>query len=125
MKISEVCIARPVMTTLVMMGMVLCGVLGYRQLPVNDLPIVDFPTIAVSAGLPGASPETMASTVATPVEKEFSGIAGIDSMVSTSSLGSTRITSLYPQGRRTLPLTLTDRLHRPLPTSSARPRHAH
>ena len=92
MKISEVCIARPVMTTLVMMGMVLCGVLGYRQLPVNDLPIVDFPTIAVSAGLPGASPETMASTVATPLEKEFSGIAGIDSMVSTSSLGSTRIT---------------------------------
>ncbi len=85
-------IRRPVMTTLVMLAILGAGVLGYRQLPVSDLPNVDFPTISVSAGLPGASPETMASAVATPLEKQFSTIAGIDNMTSTSSLGSTSIT---------------------------------
>ncbi|MDO9693727.1 MAG: efflux RND transporter permease subunit [Candidatus Latescibacteria bacterium] len=85
-------IRRPVMTTLIMLAILGAGVLGYRQLPVSDLPNVDFPTISVSAGLPGASPETMASAVATPLEKQFSTIAGIDNMTSTSSLGSTSIT---------------------------------
>ncbi len=85
-------IRRPVMTTLIMVGIVCFGLLAYRQLPVNDLPKVDFPTIQVSATLPGASPETMASSVATPLEKQFSTIAGIDSMSSTSAQGLTQIT---------------------------------
>jgi HAE1 family hydrophobic/amphiphilic exporter-1 len=92
MSVPELCIRRPVTTTLVMAGMIAFGMLAYYELPVSDLPEVDFPTISVSATLPGASPETMASSVATPLEKQFSTIAGIDSMVSTSSLGSTNIT---------------------------------
>ena len=75
------------MTTLVMAAILLFGILAYRLLPVSDLPNVDFPTILVTASLPGASPDTMASAVATPLEKQFSTIAGIDSMTSTSSLG--------------------------------------
>ncbi len=85
-------IKRPVMTTLVMVAILVAGVLGYRLLPVSDLPTVDFPTISVSASLPGASPETMAAAVATPLEKQFTTIAGIDNMTSTSSIGSTQIT---------------------------------
>jgi HAE1 family hydrophobic/amphiphilic exporter-1 len=85
-------IRRPVMTTLVMAGILSFGILAYRSLPVSDLPNVDFPTIQVSANLPGASAETMASTVATPLEREFSTIAGVDSMTSTSAIGSTQIT---------------------------------
>ena len=85
-------IKRPVMTTLVMIAILIAGVLGYKLLPVSDLPTVDFPTISVSASLPGASPETMAAAVATPLEKQFSTIAGIDNMTSVSSLGSTQIT---------------------------------
>jgi HAE1 family hydrophobic/amphiphilic exporter-1 len=92
-------INRPVMTTLVMTAIIIAGVLGYRLLPVSDLPTVDFPTISVSASLPGANPETMASTVATPLEKQFSTIAGIDNMTSTSSLGSTRITIQFSLNR--------------------------
>ena len=92
MNVSDVFIRRPVTTTLMVLAILLAGVMGYRSLPVNDLPNVDFPTITVSAGLSGASPETMASSVATPLEKQFSTIAGIDSMNSTSSLGSARIT---------------------------------
>src|SRR5579862_1722035 len=84
-------IKRPVMTTLVMIGILFFGIVAYRSLPVSDLPNVDFPTITVSATLPGASPETMASTVATPLEKQFSTIAGIDNMTSTSSIGATTI----------------------------------
>ncbi|MEO8586619.1 MAG: efflux RND transporter permease subunit, partial [Acidobacteriota bacterium] len=80
------------MTTLVMAGFFLFGAIGYVSLPVADLPKVDFPTINVGASLPGASPETMAAAVATPLERQFSGIAGIDSMNSTSSQGSTNIT---------------------------------
>jgi HAE1 family hydrophobic/amphiphilic exporter-1 len=80
------------MTTLVMIAILLFGVSAFRQLPLSDLPNVDFPTISVSASLPGASPETMAAAVATPLEREFSTIAGIDSMLSSSALGSTQIT---------------------------------
>jgi HAE1 family hydrophobic/amphiphilic exporter-1 len=89
--ISDIFIRRPVATTLLMAGIITFGITGYRQLPVSDLPNVDFPTIQVSAGLPGASPETMASSVATPLEKQFSTINGIDSMTSSSSLGRTNI----------------------------------
>ena len=79
------------MTVLVMFGLFFFGLLSYRHLPINNLPDVDFPTISVTAFLPGASPETMAATVATPLEKQFSSIAGIDSMASSSSLGATTI----------------------------------
>jgi HAE1 family hydrophobic/amphiphilic exporter-1 len=99
MSVPELCIRRPVMTTLVMVGLLGFGFLAYRQLPVSDLPTVDFPTISVTAILPGASPETMASSVATPLEKQFSTIAGIDSMVSTSGLGSTSITIQFNLNR--------------------------
>ena len=87
------------MTTLVMMGMLVFGVMGYRTLPVSDLPNVDFPTILVTAALPGANPDTMASSVATPLEREFSTIAGIDSMSSSSALGQTRITIQFSLDR--------------------------
>ena len=95
----ELFIRRPVMTTLVMLGIVLFGIMAYRQLPVNDLPNVDFPTITVSAGLPGASPETMAATVATPLERQFTTIQGLDSMTSTSALGITQITLQFTLDR--------------------------
>ncbi|HEY7895837.1 MAG TPA: efflux RND transporter permease subunit [Gemmatimonadaceae bacterium] len=84
-------IKRPIMTTLVMVAILFFGIIAYRGLPVSDLPNVDYPTITVSAVLPGASPATMAATVATPLEKQFSTIAGIDNMTSTSSLGTTQI----------------------------------
>jgi HAE1 family hydrophobic/amphiphilic exporter-1 len=89
---SSLFIRRPITTTLLMAGILFFGLVGYRGLPVSDLPNVDYPTISVSASLPGASPETMASSVATPLEKQFSTIAGIDAMTSTSGQGSTRIT---------------------------------
>ncbi len=92
MNFPELCIRRPVMTTLVMAGILIFGFMGYRVLPVSDLPNVDFPTIQVSARLPGASPETMASSVATPLEKQFSTIAGIDNMTSSSVQGAVAIT---------------------------------
>ena len=91
MNISERWIRRPVMTTLVMFGLLFFGLLSYRNLSINNLPDVDFPTISVTAFLPGASPETMAATVATPLEKQFSSISGIDSMSSSSSQGATTI----------------------------------
>src|SRR5205814_3519780 len=89
---SELFIQRPITTTLIMAGIVLFGFIGYRALPVSDLPNVDYPTIQVSAQLPGASPETMASSVATPLERQFSTIAGLDNMSSTSTQGATAIT---------------------------------
>jgi hydrophobic/amphiphilic exporter-1 (mainly G- bacteria), HAE1 family len=89
MNISEIWIRRPVMTALVMFGLLFFGILSYKRLPINNLPDVDFPTISVTAHLPGANPETMAATVAMPLEKQFTAIAGIDSMTSTSSLGAT------------------------------------
>lgn len=92
MGISDLFIRRPVMTTLVVTAILLMGVRGYRALPVSDLPNVDFPTLTVSASLPGASPETMASAVATPLEKQFSTIAGLESMNSVNALGLTQIT---------------------------------
>ena len=92
MNISEPFIVRPVMTTLVMAALLIFGTFGYFTLPVSELPNVDFPTIVVSANLPGADPETMASSVATPIEAQLSTIAGIDSMTSSSSLGGTQIT---------------------------------
>ncbi len=99
MSVAELFIRRPVMTTLVMLGILLFGVMGYRLLPVSDLPNVDFPTIQVSANLPGASPETMASAVATPLEKQFTTIAGLDSMNSTSIQGNTQITLQFNLSR--------------------------
>jgi len=92
MNMSRPFIERPVMTTLVMLAILIFGIMAFRLLPVNDLPNVDFPTIQVSAGLPGASPETMASSVATPLEKQFSTIDGLDSMTSTNILGGSTIT---------------------------------
>jgi HAE1 family hydrophobic/amphiphilic exporter-1 len=97
--VSEIFVKRPVMTTLVMIGVLVFGIVGYRNLPVASLPNVDFPTISVSASLPGASPETMASAVATPLEKQFSTIPAVDSMTSTSSLGSTSITLQFSLDR--------------------------
>jgi HAE1 family hydrophobic/amphiphilic exporter-1 len=92
MNLAAPFIRRPVATTLIMVSILMAGVLSYKQLPVSDLPAVDFPTIQVTANLPGASPETMASAVATVLEREFSTIAGIDSMNSVSILGSSQIT---------------------------------
>jgi HAE1 family hydrophobic/amphiphilic exporter-1 len=92
MNICAPFIERPVMTTLVMIAILLFGIMGYKKLPVSDLPNVDFPTIQVNASLPGASPETMANSIATPLERQFSTIAGIDSMTSSSTLGSVSIT---------------------------------
>src|SRR4051812_5455904 len=99
MNIAAIFIRRPVMTTLVMVAILLFGVMAYRQLPVSDLPNVDFPTIQVNASLPGASPETMAASVATPLERQFSTIAGLDSMTSASSLGGTSITLQFNLSR--------------------------
>ncbi len=92
-------IRRPVMTTLIMIGVVVFGIVSYRKLPVSDLPTVDYPTLNVNASLPGASPETMAATVATPLEKAFSAIPGIDEITSSSSLGGTNITLQFSLDR--------------------------
>ncbi|MBV9771538.1 MAG: efflux RND transporter permease subunit, partial [Bryobacterales bacterium] len=92
MNFSETFIRRPIATSLMMAAIALFGLVAYRSLPVSDLPNVDFPTLLVTASLPGASPETMASAVATPLENQFSNISGLDSMTSTNSLGSTQVT---------------------------------
>jgi HAE1 family hydrophobic/amphiphilic exporter-1 len=97
--IPELFVRRPVMTILVMMGILLFGLISYRLLPVSALPNVDFPTIQVSAELPGASPETMASAVATPLEKQFSTIAGLDSMSSVSAQGISQVTLQFSLDR--------------------------
>ena len=99
MSFSGLFIRRPVTTTLVMFGILMFGVMAYRLLPVSDLPNVDYPTIQVSAGLPGASPQTMAAAVATPLEKQFSTIAGLDAMTSSSQLGGTSITLQFTLAR--------------------------
>jgi hydrophobic/amphiphilic exporter-1 (mainly G- bacteria), HAE1 family len=96
---TDLFIRRPVLTTLFMAALMLGGLMGYRLLPVSDLPNVDFPTILVTAPLPGASPETMASAVATPLERQFTTIAGIDSMTSTSAVGITNITIQFTLDR--------------------------
>jgi len=99
MNFAEPFIRRPVATTLLVLSILIFGVMGYRLLPVNDLPTVDFPTLQVSANLPGASPETMAASVATPLEKQFSTIAGVSSISSSNSQGSTSITLQFDLSR--------------------------
>src|ERR1051325_2822176 len=100
MNICETFIRRPVATSLVMFGLLLFGLLAYRILPVRDLLSADYPTVNVSASLPGASPETMASAVATPPERQFSTIDGLDSMTSISTLGNTSITLQFNLKRK-------------------------
>jgi len=99
MNLPALCIQRPVMTTLLMVALLVFGIAAYPKLPVNELPNVDFPTITVNASLPGAAPETMATAVATPLENQLSTIAGIQSMTSTSALGSTSITLTFELDR--------------------------
>src|SRR3954462_7018120 len=99
MNFTEMFIRRPVATILVMLGIVVFGITAYRRLPFSALPTVDYPTISVNASLPGGSPETMASAVATPLEKQFATIAGIDNMTSTSGLGSTSVTIQFSLDR--------------------------
>ncbi|HEY3920291.1 MAG TPA: efflux RND transporter permease subunit [Stellaceae bacterium] len=99
MSLPELCIRRPVMTTLLMLAFVIFGLFSYRLLPVAAIPTVDFPTIVVTGHFPGASPETMASSVATPLEKQFSTIAGLNSMVSSSGQGVTQITMQFDLSR--------------------------
>jgi HAE1 family hydrophobic/amphiphilic exporter-1 len=97
--LAELCIRRPVMTSLLMISIIVGGLFGYRLLPVAALPRVDFPTIQVSASLPGASPETMAASVAAPLERQLSTISGLDSITSTSQQGSTQITLQFVLSR--------------------------
>ena len=99
MNIAEPFIRRPIMTTLVMTAILIFGVIAYRSLAVSDLPTIDYPTIDVGASLPGANPDTMASAIATPLEKQFSTIAGLNSMTSTSRQGSTDITLQFDLSR--------------------------
>jgi HAE1 family hydrophobic/amphiphilic exporter-1 len=99
MNLPELCIRRPVMTTLLMASFIAFGLLAYRLLPVSELPNVDFPTVEVSARLPGANPESMASSVATPLESQFSRIAGVESMTSVSTHGISRITLQFALDR--------------------------
>jgi len=99
MSIPELFIRRPVTTTLVMVGIIVFGLVSYRQLPVSELPNVDFPTIQVTSRLPGGSPETMAASISTPLEREFSTIAGLDSMTSLSGLGVSQITLQFSMER--------------------------
>src|ERR1700694_1181454 len=96
---SEVFIRRPVTTVLLMLGIIVFGAMAYQQLPVSDLPAVDFPTIQVGGALPGASPETIAAAVSLPLEKQFSSIAGLKSINSTSSQGATNITLQFDLSR--------------------------
>src|SRR5258708_12995832 len=99
MNISEGFIKRPVAGSVLMAGIGVFGLVAYQQLPVSDLPNVDFPTLLVTAQLPGASPETMGASVATPLENQFSMIAGLESMTSVNSLGSTQITLEFDLNR--------------------------
>ena len=99
MNLSAIFIRRPVATTLIILGILVFGAMAYQVLPVSDLPPIDFPTIQVSAGLPGASPETMASSVALPLEKQFASIAGLTTINSTSSQGNTNITLQFDLSR--------------------------
>ena len=99
MNLAALFIKRPITTTLITLGIVVFGVMSYRVLPVADLPAIDFPTISVNASLPGASPDTMASAVALPLEKQFSTISGVTSMNSTNTQGSTNITLQFDLSR--------------------------
>jgi HAE1 family hydrophobic/amphiphilic exporter-1 len=106
MNLTAMFIKRPVMTALVMMAILLFGIAGYRSLPVSDLPNIDFPTLQVQAALPGASPETMAASVATPLERQFSTVPGLDSMTSLSGRGQTNITLQFVIAISTEPLRM-------------------
>src|ERR687884_2295995 len=99
MNMSEACIRRPVMTTLITVSIIVFGIFAYKLLPVAALPRVDFPTISITAPLPGASPGTMAASVASPIERQLSTIAGISSMSSSSSLGTSQITIQFDLNR--------------------------
>src|SRR5471030_2938947 len=99
MHLSAIFIKRPIATSLLMLGIALFGVIAYRALPVSDLPNVDFPTLNVGAGLPGGDPGTMASAVASPLERQFTTIAGLDEMTSSSSAGSSNVTLQFDLGR--------------------------
>ncbi|HLK46983.1 MAG TPA: efflux RND transporter permease subunit [Bryobacteraceae bacterium] len=99
MNFSEGFIKRPIATSLLMLGIAMFGVIAYRALPVSDLPQVDYPTINVQANLPGASPQTMASSVATVLERQFTTIAGLDSMISQSTMGNSQITLTFDLSR--------------------------
>src|SRR5580693_9228088 len=99
MNISAPFISRPVATTLLSVAVAIAGIIAFRMLPVAPLPQVDFPTITVGAGLPGGSAEIMASSVATPLEKQFANIAGVTEMTSSSSLGTTSITLQFDLNR--------------------------
>src|SRR5437867_721372 len=99
MNLAALFIKRPITTTLLVLGLLVFGAMAYRQLPVSDLPTIDFPTIQVQAGLPGASPETMAASVALPLEKQFATIAGITSINSISSQGATSVTLQFELSR--------------------------
>src|SRR6201989_2477378 len=99
MNISQPFIRRPVATALLTIAIFLAGATAFKLLPVSPLPRVDFPTISVSAGLPGASPETMASAVATPLERQFGRIAGVTEMTSSSGLGSTNVVLQFELSR--------------------------
>jgi len=99
MNISEPAIVRPIATSLLMASLALLGIVAFPLLPVAPLPQVDFPTITISAQLPGANPDTMAATVATPLERQFGQIAGVTQMTSTSTLGSTSITLQFDLSR--------------------------
>ena len=99
MNVSEIFIRRPIATSLLMAGIALFGVVAYRALPVSDLPQVDYPTLNVSANLPGGDPVTMSSSVASPLERQFTTIAGLDSMTSRSGSGNTNITLQFDLSR--------------------------
>ncbi len=99
MNLSEIFVRRPIMTTLVMAAIVIFGLMSYRLLPISDLPSVDYPTIQVTAARPGASPETMSASVARPLEKQFSSIAGLDTLNSTSTLGKSQLTLQFNLSR--------------------------
>src|SRR6201999_2673621 len=99
MNISQTFIERPIATSLLMAAIALFGGVAYRALAVSDLPNVDFPTLLITASLPGASPETMAAAVATPLENQFSTIAGLEQMTSVNSQGSTQITLEFALSR--------------------------
>ena len=99
MNVSEVFIRRPIATSLLMSGIALIGVISYSSLPVSDLPAVDYPTVQVGASLPGGDPATMASTVASPLERQFTTIAGVDEMTSSSSAGNSGITLSFDLDR--------------------------
>src|SRR3954463_9296638 len=99
MNVSEIFIRKPIATSLLMLGIAGMGIVAYRALPVSDLPNVDFPTLNVGAGLPGADPGTMPSAVASPLERQFTPIAGLDEMTSSSSTGGTNVTLQFDLNR--------------------------